>query len=250
MARRDPGSAMKSGTPVTLTPAGSGRGSRRELFRESVANYLRGAIASGALQPGERIVERTVAEELGVSRVPVREAVKVLEREGLVSTRPHAGATVAEIPAEEIEEIVAVRRLVEKLAIRDAVEQSTERDIARLRALVLEIGRAARAGEEEQLMHLDLSFHYGICRASGHRTLSDLMECILPRLTVIFYRQIMLSVTPDEMGQAHAQLVDAIEARDRDKAVEAVDRHIDHFYSDILQRGIIGRRNADPTRTP
>jgi DNA-binding GntR family transcriptional regulator len=229
---------------------GSGQDGRPELVRETVANYLRGAIAAGALQPGERIVERTVAEKLGVSRVPVREAVKVLEREGLVSTRPHAGATVAEIPAEEIEEIVAVRRLVEKLAIRDAVEQSTERDIGRLRALVLKIGCAARAGEEERLMHLDLSFHYGICRASGHRTLADLMECILPRLAVIFYRQIMLSVTPDEIEQAHAELVDAIDARDRDRAVEAVDRHIDHFYSDILQRRLIGRQNADPTRTP
>jgi DNA-binding GntR family transcriptional regulator len=240
---------MTSETRDTLRPVGSGQDGRRELFREAVASYLRGAIASGALLPGERIVERAVAERLGVSRVPVREAVKALEREGLVSTRPHAGASVAEIPAEEIEEIVAVRRLVEKLAIRGAVEQSTERDIARLRALVLEIGRAARAGDEEQLMQLDLSFHYGICRASGHRTLADLMECILPRLAVIFYRQIMLSVTPDEMEQAHAELVDAIDARDSDRAVEAVDRHIDHFYSDILRRGIIGRRNADPTRT-
>jgi DNA-binding GntR family transcriptional regulator len=74
-------------------------------------------------------------------------------------------------------------------------------------------------------VRLDLSFHYGICQASGHRALADLMRCILPRLSVLFYQQIMLSVTADEMEHAHAHLVDAIEARDSELAVEALNRH-------------------------
>ena len=203
---------------------------------------LRRLIATGALTPGERIVERDVATRLGVSRGPIRDAIKTLQHEGLVEVRPFAGACVATIDRDEIDEIVALRRQVEYFSIAGAMLRATEIEIADLRELASKMGRAFAASRVDELLDLDLGFHLSICAASHHGTLDAAMRMLYPRLAILFYPQMLESHTAETFEQDHHSLVDAIESRDIDASLAAIDDHIDSFYTDVELRVDGGRR--------
>lgn len=203
---------------------------------------VRRLIATGDLAPGERIVERDIATRLGVSRGPIRDAIKTLQHEGLVEVRPFAGACVATIDRDEIDEIVALRRQVEYFSIAGATLRATEDEIANLRAIANKMGTVFAAGHAEELLDLDLGFHLCICDASHHGTLSTAMRMLYPRLAVLFYPQMLESHTAETFEQAHHDLVDAIENGDIDASLAAIDDHIDSFYTDIELRVDDGRR--------
>ncbi len=228
----------------------TGPPSELPFLGDRVVVELRQLIVSGDLKPGERIVERDVADKLGTSRGPVREAIRTLQHEGLVEVRPYAGACVAQLDVDEIDEIVALRRQVEYFAIAGATLRAEPHEIEVLRSLAHEMGTAYAVGDTRRLLQADLAFHLGICEASHHATLVVTMRTLYPRLAILFFPQLFHTATEftaESFAQSHLDLVDAIESGDVARSVDAVEEHLDSFSMDIELRihGGSSRRRAD-----
>jgi DNA-binding GntR family transcriptional regulator len=208
---------------------------------------LRRMIATGEIAEGDRIVEREVAGRLGTSRGPVREAIRTLHQEGLVELRPFAGACVARIDRDEVDEVVALRRQVEYFSIAGATVRATDEEIAGLRELAHGMRPAFAKGDVDKLLDLDLRFHLGICEASHHSILTVTLRTLFPRLTILLYPQMLQRFTAESFEKDHLVLVDAIEGDDIEASLDAIDEHIDGFYTDVVLRIDGGRRR---TRKP
>jgi DNA-binding GntR family transcriptional regulator len=202
-----------------------------QQLRERLVRDLRGQIASGAIPPGERIVERDIAARFGTSRGPVREALRSLEHEGLVESTPYAGVCVTKLDAAEVDVIVALRRQVEYFAIASAALRADPAACERLRSTARDMRRAYEEGDFIRCVELDMTFHLGICEASGHKTLIATMKTLLPRLGSMWYPDLEAGrLTPDALVDEHMALADAVAERDVDAALRAIDEHIDTFY--------------------
>lgn len=193
---------------------------------KQVVDHIRRQIVSGQLPPGARVIEREIAEALDVSRGPVREAIRLLEREGLINVRPYSGATVLRIERAEIDEIVTLRRQVEHFAIANAALTRQPQLIADLRTLASRMRTAHEERDIMALVDLDCAFHQTIAEASGHRTLGAVLQTLLPRLMVLWYPQAYRSHTPESFEASHLQLADLIDRRDVSGCSRAVDEHI------------------------
>jgi DNA-binding GntR family transcriptional regulator len=198
---------------------------------KQVADHIRGLIVSGQLSAGARVKEREIADSLQISRGPVREAFRLLEREGLIEIRPYSGATVTRIERAEIDEIVTLRRQVEYFAITNAALASTPHVVSELTAIATEMKAAHEQQDVMRLVELDSAFHQRICEAAGHRSLTAVLQTLLPRLMVLWYPQAFRSHTPESFMASHLQLVDYIEQRDVAECVRAIDEHILRNFS-------------------
>jgi len=200
---------------------------------DRVAESLRLQILSGQLASGERVKERDLAQFLGVSRGPTREAIRQLEREGLLEIRPYSGARVVRFDKTEMTEIVTLRRQIEYFAISNAALSNDPKVVAELKDLAMQMREAHKAREAKKLIDLDLKFHLRICEASGHSTLIAIMRILLPRLSMLWYPQVFKGHTPESFEESHLRMVRAIENRDILEAIHATDQHIENFTFDL-----------------
>lgn len=201
------------------------------VLRQGVRGALRAAILNGRLKPGDRIIEADIAAQMGVSRAPVREAVRQLEQEGLVEFFPHRGATVVGVPEEEIDAIYGLRALIEEQAIRRACHLATDEDLVALGGLFKKIETAVNSENVDAVAEADLQFHAAILRISGYRLLRHMWEGMDGLVRVRSY-QAFLRRGP--VGQYfrrtaasdHKPILDALRARDPERAGLAVRKHI------------------------
>jgi DNA-binding GntR family transcriptional regulator len=192
-----------------------------------VARALRSAIADGALAPGERLLETSVANQLGTSNGPVREALRQLEAEGLVVSAPYRGTVVAEVSQEEIEQVlVPIRVLIERFAFQIAQPRLDEQDFDALHQLVAQMRTAADANDAEQLAEADLQFHELVIRRSGQNHCLQLWRVIQPRVRAYFRRDAPAHPDHYEVANQHQQLLDALTAGDPAALIAAVDQHV------------------------
>ena len=153
-------------------------------LRDIVFKTLREAIVTGELKPGERLMEIKLANEMGVSRTPVREAIRKLEQEGLVHLTARKGAEVAPINAKDLKEVLEIRKALEGLACQMACQNATQEDIRDLEAYNQDISKAIEENDIEKIARLDVRFHEQICILSGNTQLIG----ILSRLKEHIYR--------------------------------------------------------------
>ncbi len=197
-------------------------------IRDKVYERLRSAILSGALEPGERLVERKLAELLGVSRTPVREAIRMLELEGLVTHLPRVGAVVAQVSDSEVLEIYRIRAVLEGLAARMAAEKITPEQLNKLAELVQIFEENAKQGNLERLEEAHREFNDLIYRAAGSSRLYSMITTLvehIDRYTRVGYCH------PGRIAEAtleHRQLVEAIRMRDGALAEQVAREHIDN----------------------
>ena len=137
------------------------------ILRQEVLTALRTAILANEITAGSRLLEADVAAQMGVSRAPVREAIRHLEQEGLIEIFPHRGAVVIGLPEAEIDAIYELRSVIEGRAIAAAVDVVGEPELARLEALIDEMGVAIKARDVEAIAEFDLQFHGLIVDLSG-----------------------------------------------------------------------------------
>src|SRR5690606_19153041 len=128
-------------------------------LRELVFEAIREAIIEGTLEPGERLMEAQLAEDLGVSRTPVREAIRQLELAGLVVMIPRRGAYVADISLKDVADVFEIRGALEALAASLAADRATDEEIQQLQSLLVEIERSVEARDVDLLVELDTRFH-------------------------------------------------------------------------------------------
>jgi DNA-binding GntR family transcriptional regulator len=202
--------------------------------REQVAQTLRRAIVAGRLQPGDRLLEVELAQRLGTSRAPVREALRQLEQEGLVATRPYKGTEVLGVTQEEIEEVlVPLRVTLERFAFRKALARLTAADLTQLDRLVATMRYAGQAGDADALADADIRFHELVIERSGQPHSLQLWRTIEPRVRAHFRRDAPRHVDPQEVAGQHQELLDAIRAGEEGAVIEAIERHIRQFVTAV-----------------
>lgn len=191
-----------------------------------VLSHIRQQILSGELPAGRRIDQNSIATELGVSIIPVRESIRQLEAEGLIQKLPNRGAFVAELSLTELLDIYAIREELEVLATRLAVARMTPETLERLEALVEQMDKATKVGDRAALFDLNSDFHFAIYAAGQNTILCQLIEGLWDRSTV--YRR-RFTFMPDRAVQAlaeHRQILKFCQARDVNEAGEAVRRNV------------------------
>lgn len=188
---------------------------RRPTSRDYVAAELRQAIVRGELKGGERINPAEIAERLGVSQTPVREALQLLASEGLLRSDAFRGVRVAELSAEEYEELYLMRIGLEDLAARLGAERIGEDGIGEMAELLDEMTSAAREGDIDRFYTLDRRFHLIHYSASGRRSLVDRIMNL--RLASERYARVAYELPRVSMGETlktHRELLAAVRARD------------------------------------
>lgn len=194
-------------------------------MQQEVVVSIRHAITSGSLKPGERLVEQALSEELGVSRAPVREALRELTGEGLVVAVAHKGTTVVELTKDDILEIYRLRAALEPLAVERLIELGDPAHLVDLRGIIAELQAALPEREPIAVASLDMRFHERMCELSGLTRLLTAWRGLGNQLrsyfTVADYFYDDYSLVDN-----HEQIVRAIEHRDLDEAFEVVQRHI------------------------
>ncbi|MCW2946845.1 MAG: hypothetical protein JWR24_3562 [Actinoallomurus sp.] len=200
-------------------------GSTHRPLRDVVTTELRRLILAGELNPGERLVEDRLAGRLGVSRNPVREAIRVLATEGFVEVTPRRGAAVARLSAEEAGELFDLRAALEGLAARLAARKVTPASRARLRA-VLDTARAAvEDGRMDDVADLNTAFHAAVAEASGNAYLTLVIEPMLRRAQWVFRQTAHYRAS--HSWTEHVGLYEAIAAGDEDGAQAHATAHVE-----------------------
>jgi DNA-binding GntR family transcriptional regulator len=199
-------------------------GSAHVPLRDKVCSELRQRIIDGAYEPGDRLTEERLAATFGVSRNPVREALRVLESEGFLMVSPRRGAIVANVARGDIDDLFDVRKALEVLAARLAAARATDTQVDGLRHLLDQARAATEAGDLARLAGLNTRFHAQICRLSGNRLLDSMMEPLHGRLQWIFRQSAV--VRAPHSWQEHLDLVQAIAAGDADKAAASAAEHV------------------------
>src|SRR5690242_3486105 len=196
----------------------------RASLSKVVSEQIRGQILDGKLRPGERLVEDRLSAELGVSRVPVREALRGLSMEGLVRLEPNRGATVTEVTPELVAELVEVRTLLEALNARLAARRHDPRIVALLQDTLGRGNAASQSGTTEELARLNAEFHDRLAEASRNSVLSDIMRSLRERTSLAFAINGRARARQD--WQEHAAILAAVIDGDEDMAALLARRHV------------------------
>lgn len=195
----------------------------RQLESTKIAAWLRDAILDGVRAPGARLIERDLAAEFGVSRVPVRDALKILVAEGLVELRPHTWAIVREFTDADLADLDEVRAVLEPFAFRLAAERHRRDGLARLRDALDREESSARAGDEIVARRAAADFHETVTELAENRLLSEMMRGIGSRLRWALSQYDDLQYISGE----HVELFEAIESRDGDRAAQLAAAHLE-----------------------
>jgi DNA-binding GntR family transcriptional regulator len=195
------------------------------MHRERVKDVILQRIVSGSYAPGSRLVETRIAQELGVSQAPVREALRDLEQLGCIVHEPFRGCSVRAFSAEELLEAFPVRAALEALAARLAAERITEGELLRLAELLDTMRAAARRGDAHDQSQANASFHATIVRAARNATLERQWQLLEP-----FSRTFLTVSQPGldllALSERHIPILEALRARDPDAAAAAMHKHL------------------------
>jgi DNA-binding GntR family transcriptional regulator len=186
---------------------------RGEPLSAIVLRTLREAIVEGRLAPGEAVVEAQLSKQLGVSRAPLREALRTLENEGLIVSVPWRGAMVAPLTERGVNELQAFRRLLEVFAAEQVLE-CDDADIASLAALVVEMERCAAAGDLACMNQADVQFHTRIVEMCGNALLLDIWRSYVSSIRRVLALRNRENSDLDSIVTMHRNLVAAFAARD------------------------------------
>jgi DNA-binding GntR family transcriptional regulator len=195
-------------------------------LREQVTDRVRAAILDLRLRPGERLIERELTENLGVSRATVREVIRQLAAEGLVTVVPQRGAEVTSLSASDAADIYEMRASLEALAVRRFVQRAGDEQVRALRAAVDEIARSAE-GDGDHLGAKD-RFYEVLMEGSASGPLQQTLAGLQARVRLLRATSLSAPGRPARAAEELRAVVDAIEARDADAAAEACVRHIRH----------------------
>ncbi len=197
------------------------------------AEALRQMVLTGELRPGDRVIENRLTEELGVSRPPLREAMRVLEQEGLIVQTPRKGAVVAPVTPHDIYEIVSLREEIEQIAVRLGVPVRSQERLDRLRQAFQALQDAAEEPGAARVVETSFAFHLAIVGLAGHRRLEDVYRSLSlqMRMCMAMNRRVRAEIeTPREDAARHRPLMDLVEAGDYEGMAHAVAHHGQRTY--------------------
>jgi len=195
-------------------------------LRLLVEDKLRSAIAAGHFKPGQRLIERELCEQIGVGRTSIREALRQLEAEGLVTTVPHRGPEVSSITADEARQLYEVRALLESFAGQSFAEHGTDDDIRELGDAVERFAAAAEGGNRSQLIEAKTRFYAVLMNGAGNMFVRQMLTLLHNRITLL---RLTSMTQPGRLADSVSEIreiYDAIRQRDAARANAACKRHI------------------------
>jgi len=199
---------------------------------EKIAQTIRSNIIKGIIKPGERLVEPKLSEMLGISRTPIREALRLLEMEGFIEIIPRRGAIVTILTRKDIDDIFVIKQKLEPLASRLAVEFLTKQDIDKMKELAAKM-HAGSARGVTQLINWNYDFHNIFTYKCGNERLIKMLEGLQQQ----FKRATVYSFTTEgrtkEVNEEHEKLISAFEQKDCDLVEQIVENHVHNGWQFI-----------------
>lgn len=215
-------------------------------IRRKVYNHIREMILSGEISPNERLIEAKIADEIGTSRTPVREALHSLELEKLITSIPSVGYVVEPISEEDVSQICDIRALIEGLAARWAIQKAQEKLIKDLAKNIAAAQIEVEKGNIKAFVELDSQFHEIISKHSGSERLLELTQTLRRHMLRYRAQSIFLKDVVIRAIDGHKGILDAIEAGNIDNVNEAITRHLEQSKQDTL-RYAFDKGNTDKT---
>lgn len=205
-------------------------------LRDVVFNTLRQEILTGKLKPGERLMEIHLANQLGVSRTPIREAIRKLELEGLVTMIPRRGAEVAQITEKSLKDVLEVRRTLDALCVELACDRISGSELDRLRMACLKFEEATKTKDARIIAQADVALHDIIVKAAGNQRLVQIINNLSEQMYRYRFEYIKDESMHGKLVEEHRMIYESISARDKSSAAEAAKRHIDNQQLSIMRQ--------------
>jgi len=195
-------------------------------LHKEVADRIRHMIQKGLLKEGDRIVENRLCEEMGVSRTPLREALRILNSEGLIDLAPNKGAYVAKPSLEEIREMFHVMSILEGACARAATERMTETDFQKIEKLHEKLEQHHKMRDHEKYLKVNQRYHSLIQELAGNKTLNEVIIGLRQKILLYRYRQLYQPERFDKSMAEHRVILEAFRRRDPAAAEEAMKTHL------------------------
>ena len=205
-------------------------------LRDVVFKTLRQAILKGELEPGERLMEIQLANQLGVSRTPVREAIRMLELEGLVKMIPRKGAEVAQISEKHLRDVLEVRSALEELAGTLACERMSSEQLVELKRVNRQFMQVIGSDDITAIADADEKFHLVIYNATGNERLSQMVNALREQMYRYRFEYIKDFSQHDKVIEEHRKIYESLRDRDVEAATEAAKSHIDNQKKAIIRQ--------------
>lgn len=205
-------------------------------LRDVVFNTLRQAILTGELKPGERLMEIHLANRLGVSRTPIREAIRKLELEGLVTMIPRRGAEVAQITEKSMNDVLEVRRAVDALCVELACDRISEEALEELKKACDAFEMAVKTKDVKQIAQADVALHDIIVQATGNNRLIQLVNTLSEQMYRYRFEYIKDISQHENLVEEHRVIYQAIVNKDKETASRAAKEHIDNQEKAIIRQ--------------
>ncbi|MCI5869038.1 MAG: GntR family transcriptional regulator [Dorea sp.] len=203
-------------------------------LRDVVFNTLRQAILRGELKPGERLMEIQLANKLGVSRTPIREAIRKLELEGLVIMIPRKGAEVADITEKSLRDVLEVRKALEELAVQLACDKITQEEIEELKRAAEEFKKILKSRDITEIAEADVRFHDVIFMATDNQKLIQLLNNLREQMYRFRVEYLKNEEVYPQLIAEHEEIIEHIAKKEKDEASGIVCQHIDNQVEAVI----------------
>lgn len=195
-------------------------------LRDVVFNTLREAILRGDLVPGERLMELQLAAKLGVSRTPIREAIRMLEQEGLAITIPRKGAIVAGMTEKDMQDVLEIREALEELSVQVACDKITDEEIAELQKNMKNFEHSLKSGDLKKMAHADVEFHDVIYRATDNPKLINMLNNLREQMYRYRVEYLKNPQNHEQLLHEHEAIYKGIVEKDKSAVTEMIRKHI------------------------
>ena len=197
-------------------------------LRDVVFNTLREAILKGELKPGERLMEMHLANKLGVSRTPIREAIRMLEQEGLAVTIPRKGAQVAKMTEKDLQDVLEVRAALDELAVKCAFDRMTQDQVEELKKAMKKFEEATKTDDVRLIVETDEAFHNVIYRAANNPKLEAIVNNSREQMYRYRYEYVKDSSIYKQLIAEHKAIIEGFEKRDISFIKKIVQTHLEN----------------------
>ena len=208
---------------------------KSQSLHEQTLDVIRQAILNGEIKPGQALTETRLASDLGVSRAPVREALRILNTEGLVETVPYHGTTVRSLNKQDIQELYSMRSTLECFAVKQIIAAANPEHIQKLRGLYAEMDKAGQAKDIKLVNNIDRAFHDELISMSNHSLLEAMWQMVAMRVRQVMALTNRRNSDLRQIARNHIPIIDAIEAGDEPEAIALLEQHIASAGSLIVE---------------
>ena len=206
-------------------------------LRDVVFQTLREAILKGDLKPGERLMELQLASKLGVSRTPIREAIRMLELEGLAVTMPRKGAEVARMTEKDMEDVLQIRKALDELAVGLACDNMTEESLEQIYVALKNFEESTRSRDVKKIAQADVEFHDTIYQAADNPKLVNMLNNLREQMYRYRVEYLKNDTVYPRLIEEHEKIYEGLKRKDKETVVEIVSHHV--MIQELVVKNII-----------